>query len=135
MLENGAQESASRESAGQSRTNIDLEEVTHIIARDINFLGYADAERNMIPVVTPEWARVSVQRGRLAHVRLFTPDPRFFFSGVVATVAELPPGDKEAICGGVIAMGGQYSNHLTKMTTHVVALDMDNVSLCLPSTS
>lgn len=81
----------------------------------------------MIPVVRPEWVSFSVKVDRLAHVRPFTPDPRFFFSDVVATVAELPPGDKEAICGGIIAMGGQYSNHLTKLTTHIVALSTDNV--------
>jgi hypothetical protein len=82
----------------------------------------------MIPVITPEWVRHSVLKKRIAHVRPFTPDPRFFFSDVVATIAELPAGDKEAICGGIIAMGGQFSSHLTKFTTHIVALNMDNVS-------
>jgi hypothetical protein len=82
----------------------------------------------MIPVITPEWVRHSVLKKRNAHVRPFTPDPRFFFSDVVATIAELPAGDKEAICGGIIAMGGQFSSHLTKFTTHIVALNMENVS-------
>lgn len=85
----------------------------------------------MKPIVTPAWVDTSITRKRLAHVRPFTPDPRLFFSGVNATVAELPAGDKEAICGGIIAMGGQYSSNLTKFTTHVVALNMDSVSTAL----
>ncbi|KAL7274802.1 regulator of Ty1 Transposition [Rhizina undulata] len=125
LVKNGATKSTF-ENAQRSRISIDLEEVTHIISADIDFPGYADAENLMIPVVTPEWVKTSVQKQRLAHVRPFTPDPRFFFSGVMATVVELPTGDKEAICGGIIAMGGQYSNALTKFTTHVVALNMDN---------
>lgn len=63
----------------------------------------------------------------MAHVRPFTPDPRLFFSGIIVTTAELPVGDREAIFGGVIALGGQYTVNLTKFVTHVVALNLDNV--------
>ena len=84
----------------------------------------------MKPIVTPAWVDTTIAKKRLAHVRPFTPDPQFFFSGVIATVAELPVGDKEAICGGIIAMGGQYNGNLTKFTTHLVALNMDNVCKC-----
>jgi hypothetical protein len=87
----------------------------------------------MISVVTPEWVRFSLQKNKLAHIRPFTPDPRLFFSNVIATSSELPTGDKEAICGGIIAMGGQFSNNLTKLTTHVVALTMDNVCVAVDS--
>jgi hypothetical protein len=128
LIANGAIEAPPKTATISSRVTIDLEEVTHIIAANTDFPGYSDAEGLMIPVVTPEWVQHSVSKGRIAHVRPFTPDPRFFFSDVMATIAELPFGDKEAICGGIIAMGGQYSNHLTKFTTHIVALNMDNVS-------
>jgi len=83
----------------------------------------------MVPVVTHGWVRASAAKNRLAPLRPFTPDPRFFFSNVMATTAELPVGDKEAICGGIVAMGGQFMNQLTKFTTHIVALNMDNVRI------
>lgn len=107
---------------------MDLQDVTHIISSTIDFPGYSELENLMIPVVKPEWVDVSLQKDRLAHVRPYTPDPKFFFCGVIATVAELPVGDKEAICGGIIAMGGQYTSSLSKFTTHIVALNMENVS-------
>lgn len=128
LLQNGAREASPLDTV-HSNVRIDLGEVSHIISANVDFPGYIEAERFMIPIVTPEWAVVSLQKKRLAHVRPYNPDPRFFFSGIIVTVAELPAGDKEAICGGVIAMGGQYSSHLTKFTTHIVALNMDNVSL------
>ncbi|KAI5839772.1 hypothetical protein DFP73DRAFT_483593 [Morchella snyderi] len=109
-----------------SHIRIDLASVTHIISTTVDFPGYTEAERFMIPVVTPAWVTASRDKGRMVHARPYNPDPRFFFSGVMATVAELPEGDKEAICGGVVAMGGQYTGHLTRFTTHVVALNLDN---------
>lgn len=83
----------------------------------------------MIPVVKPEWVDASIERQRLAQVRPYNPDPRFFFAGVVASIADLPQGDKEAICGGIIAMGGQCSHAISKFNTHIVALNMDNVGI------
>lgn len=47
-------------------------------------------------------------------------------SDVVATCADLPEGDKDAIAGGILAMGGNHSAKLTTQVTHVVALSMDN---------
>ncbi|KAI5800123.1 BRCT domain-containing protein [Geopyxis carbonaria] len=126
LTEGGAKESKPRSSTATSLITIDLEEVTHIVAADSDFPGYTEAENLMVPVVKPGWVRHSVKTKRIAHVRPWTPDPRFFFSGVMATVADLPVGDKEAICGGILAMGGQFSNHLTKFTTHLVTLNMDN---------
>lgn len=111
------------------KTKIDFEAATHIISADINFSGYREAENFMIPIVKPEWVGACIERSRLAQVRPYNPDPRFFFSGVVATIAELPPGDKEAICGGIIAMGGQCTHALNKFTTHLVSLNMDSVSI------
>jgi len=47
-------------------------------------------------------------------------------SDVTICCADIPEGDKEAIIGGVIAMGGQHSSALSKMVTHLVALTLDN---------
>lgn len=47
-------------------------------------------------------------------------------SDVVICCADLPEGDKDAIIGGVLAMGGLYSAKVSSMVTHIVALTMDS---------
>lgn len=47
-------------------------------------------------------------------------------SDVVICCADLPDGDKDAIIGGVLAMGGLYSPKVATMVTHIVALTMDS---------
>ena len=79
----------------------------------------------MISVVKPTWVDSSVQKNRLANPVSHSPDPRLFFSGLVVCVADLPEGDKEAIIGGVVAMGGLYSGAVSRMVTHIVALSME----------
>ncbi|KAF8440146.1 hypothetical protein BGX38DRAFT_1097298 [Terfezia claveryi] len=125
LLDNGATEVEFRTNPND-KIPFDPAEVTHVIAADVDFPGQLEVDEAMKPIVTPAWVDTTIAKKRLAHVRPFTPDPQFFFSGVIATVAELPVGDKEAICGGIIAMGGQYNGNLTKFTTHLVALNMDN---------
>ena len=71
--------------------------------------------------------------------KCFSPDPKMFFSGLVVTCAEvsllswrllteqLPDGDREAIFGGFAANGGMYDDVLRTTTTHVIALNIENV--------
>ena len=49
-----------------------------------------------------------------------------FFREVIVSCADLPEGDKDAIIAGTLALGGLYSAPLTKLVTHVVAMDTDN---------
>lgn len=49
-----------------------------------------------------------------------------FLRSVIVSCARLPEGDKDAIVAGTLALGGLYSAPLTKLVTHVVALDMDD---------
>jgi len=79
-----------------------------------------------VQVVRPAWVTASVATDKLAHPRRYSPDPNLFMSDVVATCADLPQGDKDAIAGGILAMGGNYSSKLTSQVTHIVALTMDN---------
>ena len=59
--------------------------------------------------------------------RQYRPDPAFFLSNVVVSFADdIPSGDRDVIIGGILAMGGQYSQLLTKLVTHVIALSMDS---------
>jgi hypothetical protein len=80
----------------------------------------------MISVVRPNWITASLIKNKQMPIRPYTPDPRLVFSGVSLTCADIPTGDKDAIIGAVMAMGGQESSSLSKLVTHIVALTMDN---------
>ncbi|KAH8897023.1 BRCT domain-containing protein [Thozetella sp. PMI_491] len=80
----------------------------------------------MIPVVTSDWLKSTITRGKIAQVRPYSPDPRMIFSNVVVTCADIPKMDKEAIIGATMALGGMESRELSRMTTHLVALSMDH---------
>lgn len=101
---------------------IALDRVSHIIATTSDFPDYHAACEAMISVVKPEWVTASVARNKLAQIRPYSPDPRQFFAGVTISCADLPAGDKDAIIGGVVATGGQYSGALSRLVTHIVAL-------------
>lgn len=109
-----------------ANNNVNLDDITHIISSTMNFAKYDEAQDRMIPVVTPSWITHSLLKNKQAPVRPYTPDPRFFYSKVVLTCADIPTGDKDAIVGVVLAMGGMESSSLTKMTTHICALTMDH---------
>ena len=99
--------------------------MTHIISTTSDFPDYNTATAALKAVVKPDWVKASIAKGRLANPRQYSPDPRYFFSGLVVCCADLPSGDKDAIIGGVLAMGGLYSSAVTKMVTHIVALTVD----------
>ena len=102
-----------------------LADASHIISSTSDFPDYHPAVEAFISVVKPEWITTSIARKRLVQIRQYNPDPRLFFSGVTVYCIDLPPGDMDAIHGGVVAMGGQYSESLTKLVTHIVALTDD----------
>lgn len=74
----------------------------------------------------PDWVKDSLVKHRLATTRQYSPDPTQFFHDVILTCGNLPECDEDAIIAGVIALGGQYSPHLTKIVTHIVTTDMTN---------
>ncbi len=104
----------------------DVTSLTHIISTTSDFPDYEAAVDHYINVVRPSWVELCACRSKLANPRQFHPNPAFFFSDVIVTCADIPEGDEEAICGGVISMGGQSSGPLTKLVTHIVALTLDN---------
>ncbi|KAF3918499.1 hypothetical protein ABW21_db0205495 [Orbilia brochopaga] len=114
---------------------INLDETTHIIAPDIEFTEFSDLERRrlageidqrMLTVLKPSWVTDSIAKKKTQHVRAYNADSRMIFSGIEAVIADLPEGDSEAICGGILAMGGLHRASLSRMTTHIVALSLDN---------
>lgn len=47
-------------------------------------------------------------------------------SDVVVCCADIPEGDADAIAGGILAMGGNYTTKVTTLVTHIVALSLEN---------
>ncbi|RDL42012.1 BRCT protein [Venustampulla echinocandica] len=105
---------------------IDLDNVTHIIAATSDFPQYLEARQNMICIVRPSWVTESLLKRKPAQTRPHSPDPNLFFSTLVITCADIPSGDKAAVAGAVVALGGMESSSLTKLTTHICALTMDH---------
>lgn len=114
--------------------NLPLEDLTNIICGSCDFPSYDAAADALIPVTKPQWVDASIAKSKPANVRQYSPDPRLFLSDVVVYCADLPEGDKDAIIGGVLAMGGMHSARLLATVTHVVALTMDS-DLCRIITS
>ncbi|KAH6605707.1 hypothetical protein Trco_004860 [Trichoderma cornu-damae] len=106
--------------------SLPIDRVTHIISNTIDFPQYIDSQAYMIPVVTAQWITVSISRRKQAQVRPFSPDPRMIFSEVVVTCADLPQMDKESIIGATMALGGQESKDVGRLTTHICALSMSH---------
>ena len=105
----------------------ELRHITHLIANSSDFSAYHDAIDAYIHVVKSQWVEYSIYKKRAPNPRQYRPDPLLFLSDVVVTFADdIPEGDQDAIIGGLLAMGGQYSPSLTKLTTHIIALSMDN---------
>ncbi|KAI1004062.1 hypothetical protein K3495_g4153 [Podosphaera aphanis] len=105
---------------------INVQNITHIISETIDFPEYASARQHMIPVVIPDWIAHSLLRNKEAGIRPYTPDPALIFSSVNISCADIPNGDKDAIIGAVLSMGGVETNALTKFTTHICALTIDH---------
>lgn len=103
-----------------------LEDITHIISATSDFPDYYRALDLFKHVIKPQWVDACIKAGKLKNPRVYSPDPAYFMSEVVICCGDIPEGDKEAIEGGVIAMGGQYTATLSKQVTHLVALSDDD---------
>ncbi|PFH55708.1 hypothetical protein XA68_17745 [Ophiocordyceps unilateralis] len=106
--------------------SIPIETITHIISNTIDFPQYVESQAVMIPVVSTQWITASLSRRKQAQVRPFSPDPRMIFAQVVVTCAGLPVMDKETIIGATMALGGQESKDVSRLTTHICALSVDD---------
>jgi hypothetical protein len=103
-----------------------LEEITYIISETSDFPDYYRALDLMIHVVKPTWVMASLGIRKMKNPRTYSPDPALFMSDVVICCGAIPGGDKEAIEGGVLAMGGQIAPSLSKLVTHLIALDLSD---------
>jgi hypothetical protein len=105
---------------------VGFDELTHIISTTTDFPQYLPALSQMIAVVTPNWITASMMKSKAQPIRAYTPDPRLFYSDVYISCADIPQGDKDAIIGAVLALGGMESSSVSKIVTHVCALTMDH---------
>ncbi|KAK5137362.1 hypothetical protein LTR08_008940 [Meristemomyces frigidus] len=110
----------------QDFDDLDLDQMSHIISTSIDFPKYGAAIERGIAVVKPSWAYQCVGRGKLVSTRQHSPDPSQYFQDVVVTAGDIPEGDRDAIVAGVVALGGHFSKPLSKLTTHIVTLDMED---------
>ncbi|KTW26957.1 hypothetical protein T552_02447 [Pneumocystis carinii B80] len=104
----------------------DNSRVTHIITTDFNRKTTRLMEKKGIPIVNVKWVEASIRRKHLQNIKYFSADPRYFFTGVVIICIELSNGDLNAIHEGVLALGGQCTEVLSKNVTHIIALDINN---------
>ncbi|KAI1520847.1 BRCT domain containing protein [Pyrenophora tritici-repentis] len=101
-----------------------LQDINYIISETADFPDYHRALDLMIHVVKPTWIDASIQFGKTKNPRTYSPDPALYMNDVVICCGDIPSGDKEAIEGGVLALGGQVSPSLSKCVTHLIALDV-----------
>ncbi|KAI5953810.1 ESC4 [Candida margitis] len=110
-----------------SKNYFDPPSITHIVTKSIDFIEYPQAQKSMIPIVTPEWVHDSVERSAVLPIKSYNPNPDYFFRNCfVCCTDNLPQGDKELIYAAVQAFGGNYLDVLSKYTTHLIAMDMTN---------
>lgn len=105
---------------------LSIEKLTYVISTTSEFQDYHESLERLKTVIHPRWVDMCTASHKLVHTAGYTPDPHLFFKDVVLTCAELPNGDKEAVAGGAIIGGGNYTAKLTLQVTHVVALNTDN---------
>lgn len=103
-----------------------LEEINYIVSTTSDFPDYYRALDLMIHVIKPTWVDQSLKGNKTRNPRTYSPDPALFMSDVIICCGNLPSGDKEAIQGGVLAMGGQFTEQLSKTVTHLISLDLDD---------
>jgi twin BRCT domain len=103
-----------------------MDEITHIISRTADFPDYDTALERLKHVVKPTWIQISLSKRKQQNPRQYSPDPALFMNDVTVYCSGIPDGDKEAIYGAVLALGGLCSENFTKLVTHLVVLSIDD---------
>lgn len=104
----------------------DIRELTLIISTTADFPDYQLAVESFVHVVKPSYIAHCIEKKKQINQRQYSPDHNMFMSDVVIACGNIPEGDQEAIAGGVIAMGGTYSQAMSKLVTHLIVLSDDD---------
>ncbi|KAG7714845.1 hypothetical protein KL949_002489 [Ogataea haglerorum] len=108
-------------------SNEKLVNVTLIVSNTVDFVEYQLAEELMIPVVRDAWVVDSIAANLIETLRMYSPDPKYFLSSVsICCAASICKGDKEALFSAVRSFGGIHTDHLSRRTTHLIAVDTDD---------
>lgn len=94
--------------------------------RHMEYDDVAVSEENSPVAVTPAWVERSIALRHLQPTKLYSPNPRDIFSGIVICCAHLTPHDADVMATSVTSMGGGIKQTLCEEVTHVVAIDRDN---------
>lgn len=100
--------------------------VNLVVSNTIHFPEYNFYLENFVPIVSPRWVADFINFRKCPPFRPYSPDPRYFFSGINCVVASLSQGDTEAIYGAIEAFGGQWTQYPTTLTTHIIATDYNH---------
>lgn len=114
----------------QENNNPDRDLINLVVSTTTEFPQYQTCLKEMVPVVTPDWVTDSIKWESSIPQRPYSPDPKFFFSKVCATVAGIPQGDTAALLEILLGFGGQYSDSPKYQTTHVITTD-NNHPYCM----
>lgn len=114
----------------REETEDDQDSVNLVISHTIDFPEYYDFLEKNVPVVTPDWISDSIKMGSSVPQRSYSPDPKFFFAKVCATIAGIPQGDTEALLAGLAGFGGQFSVTPKIRTTHIITTN-NNHPYCI----
>ncbi|KAH3668724.1 hypothetical protein OGAPHI_002478 [Ogataea philodendri] len=108
-------------------SNDKLVNITLIVSNTTDFVEYQLAEELMIPVVREDWVLDSIAANLIETLRPYSPDPKYFLSSVsVCCAASVCQGDQDAVFSAVRSFGGIHTDLLSRRTTHLVAVDLDD---------
>ncbi|CDR39401.1 CYFA0S03e02894g1_1 [Cyberlindnera fabianii] len=96
---------------------------TQIVSNTVLFDFYNDSQDALIPVTTTQYVYDCAEKQKGLHTRPYSPDPKHVLKDVHICIGNLPESDKQAIYGGVRALGGAYSETLSAFITHVISTD------------
>ncbi|CDK27546.1 unnamed protein product [Kuraishia capsulata CBS 1993] len=105
------------------RSEDELDRISHVVC-DEPREQFTELKRRLVPIVTTSWLLSSTARGKLVPTNPYSSDPNHLLKDVFLCCASIPEHDKAFIHETIVILGGQYSEQLTKSTTHLVTLDM-----------
>lgn len=107
---------------------LDRETTPHmiVVSDTSDYEYYDEMSKLMVPTVFTSWIDDCLEKQQVVPTRPYNPDRRLFMSGVNLCCFGFSDGDKDAIKAGVRSSGGDFSEELTKLTTHVLARDLNH---------
>lgn len=110
--------------AWDERTDVDVSPKLIVVSNSPDYERSEEMKRFMVPTVNESWIHVCIEEQKLVPMRPYSPDPRNFLRDVIACFSGLSEGDMDVFKAGIRANGGDFSDLVTRYTTHVIAIDL-----------